>query len=110
MYTDVNVGLAHDEGFDFDVCRNNPNVDNSPTAIIRNTDAPFLSSSRIYWDLVNNPEAKALDWGRWGVKGTKNELISFLDRYKEDAYAEYLKGKIKELPDCVEYVLYAIET
>lgn len=109
MYKDVFVGLAHDEKFDFDVFKNDPAISNIPTIVIRK-ESPFMYSDPIYWDLVDNPCAKQLDWGAWGVKGTKQELCTFLTRYKNDGFAEYLQERINKLPDSIEYVLFAMES
>lgn len=69
----------------------------------------------IYWDLVDNPLCKQLDWGSWGLKRTAKNMVLFLEQYKDNKYAKYLIGNIKVdfidngLED-VELVLEAVET
>lgn len=107
MLTDIL--FRRTEKFDFDVFKNDPAIGNIPTIVIRK-ESPFMNSDSIYWDLVENPCAKKLDGGAWSVKGTKQELCSFLTRYKNDSFAEYLQDRINKLPDSVEYVLFAMES
>lgn len=117
MYTDVFVGLAHSESFDFDVPGN---VNGYMPDILYGRDTevkPMLLVGRdkVYWDLVGNTFCKKLDWGSWGLKLKAKDMITFLKKYGQNPFAHYLIGKIKEdfidngLED-VELVLDAVET
>lgn len=115
MYTDVFIGLAHDEKFDFDT-EGNVNG-NMPTILYRNPcgEERRTGEDKIYWDLVNNPLCKKLDWGSWGLKRSAIEMAALLRvRYASNCYAQYLIDKItKDFIDNglgdVELVLDAVE-
>lgn len=115
MYKDVYIGLAYDKTFDFD---KEGNVNGNMPMVLygRNVPYEYLEGSNvIYWDLVNNPLCKQLDWGSWGLKRTAKDMVLFLEQYKDNKYAQYLIGNIKAdfigkgLED-VELVLDAVET
>lgn len=115
MYNDVYIGLAHDKAFDFDKEGNWNGY--MPTLLYgKNVPYEYLEGGNvIYWDLVDNPLCKQLDWGSWGLKRTAKDMVLFLEQYKDNKYAKYLIGNIKVdfidngLED-VELVLEAVET
>lgn len=97
MATDVFVGLAHDEKFDFD----NPGdwkCCNWPTILYSNPCGPerFSDEDKIFWDLVNNPLCKSLDCCSWGLKRSAKDMVMFLmERHGQNHYAQYLIQHIK---------------
>jgi len=82
MYKDVYIGLAHDKAFDFDKEGNWNGY--MPTLLYgKNVPYEYLEGGNvIYWDLVDNPLCKQLDWGSWGLKRTAKDMVLFLEQYK----------------------------
>lgn len=118
MYTDVFIGIAHDKEFDFNV---KGNVNGYfPTILFgKDKDVPFecrTGKDKIYWDLIDNPLCKKLDWGSWGLMRTAKDMIILLEeRYPNNSYAAYLIKRIKEMfidnnLEDFELVLDAVES
>ena len=109
------LNCAHDKAFDFDKKGNWNGY--MPTLLYgKNVPYEYLEGGNvIYWDLVDNPLCKQLDWDSWGLKRTAKDMVLFLEQYKDNKYAKYLIGNIKVdfidngLED-VELVLEAVET
>ena len=77
MYKDVYIGLAHDKAFDFDKKGNWNGY--MPTLFYgKNVPYEYLEGGNvIYWDLVDNPLCKQLDWGSWGIETNSQRYGSF---------------------------------
>lgn len=118
MYKDVFIGVAHDEKFDFNVEGNaNGYV---PTILFgRDKDVPMgciMGKNDMFWDLVDNPLCKKMDWASWGLMRTAKDMVLLLnERYPDNCYAQYLIRMIRDtfivkgLGD-VELVLDAVES
>lgn len=58
----------------------------------------MTGEEEIFWDIVNNPLCKRLDWGSCGLMRTFKDMILLLEeRYPHNLYAEYLIQRITEV-------------
>ena len=115
MYTDVYIGYAYSDNFNYDVKGDSHGYLPDPAMPRPGIDEnKFLGGEvDVYWEIWGYPKGKVVDWGCCVVKMYLKEIIEFLTQreWRNNEFPQYLAMRAKQLlQDDVEYVIAAVES